>query len=843
MRKIYINLFVILTIIASILMPFINTDNVNADDKRTTLKVGDKVIFGNSVVGEFQGLDSKGRSIFKSTIDAPKYTDSKALLATKWIKQGDTYVTKDNIFSALVTGTTVKVNYKNETLQWNPTVIIDGKAQNASNSELLTFDPININYSYNVIQWQYGEVTRQLRQIEGVLSEYFILNKAPKGDIEIQSNQVKSKGFTYDRNIWAKDANNKSIKITDTGTSKVVKLSDLKDAIYPVTIDPTTTYYTSASDGLLQKVTSPYVDCHNSVSADSSDSSSTVSITGQMKAGDYSIFRAFVYFDTSALPTGVTITSANVSIYGQWDGSTTDFDITVQSGMPTYPHDPLVVGDFLYSNYSGSLGTLTTVGYSTSGYNNIVLNAGGISSINATGTTKFILISSMDISITAPTGNELIYFWSYEKGVGFRPKLDITYTASVPTITTGSAVPLTTSSNVSTIITSTGGAYPYQYGIVYGTTTGVYTANTTVSGNYTASTYYSNATGLTKGTTYYYKSYAVNSAGTGYGTESTFATIGDPIIDTNTATLITTSSAQLNSTLSSDGGNSANVSVSWGWGKVSQTAVNFANYTVITAFAGTYSSGAYPSLALSSLNVTDTYYFRVQAKNMAGTVTSATETSFTTSSNVSAPTQFIVIPVSGTEIDLSWIAGVGSSNTYIIYKTNAIPTDNKSDGIFLVATSETNYNHTSLTPGTTYGYRAWGKNGTTYSSESAYGQMTTLTSTTATASLPSVTEPSGWFLTPSPNTNLTTKNPMAYILNNFADSIDFDRSLTWMIFAIGLSIICSFIIYKLSNHAMASMITSIVVMGFGTAQGIVPSVLTGLMVIAVILINAKKERE
>lgn len=85
-----------------------------------------------------------------------------------------------------------------------------------------------------------------------------------------------------------------------------------------------------------------------------------------------------------------------------------------------------------------------------------------------------------------------------------------------------------TSFHLASNVTSQGGAAVTERGFVYGTS-----ANPTTSGSKTTSgsgtgAYNVEVTGLTVGTTYYVRSYAINSAGTSYGTETTITTLGAP---------------------------------------------------------------------------------------------------------------------------------------------------------------------------------------------------------------------------------------------------------------------------------------------------------------------------
>ncbi|MBE3122960.1 MAG: discoidin domain-containing protein [Thermoplasmata archaeon] len=155
--------------------------------------------------------------------------------------------------------------------------------------------------------------------------------------------------------------------------------------------------------------------------------------TFRIKYYQYQVDRLYYFFDTSSLPDDATITAVTLNLYCQSDYSTTDFKITVQSGMPTYPHDPLVGGDFNMASYTGDGGTLTTVGISVLGWNVLTLNSTGRGWINKTSWTKFCLRSSRDIGNNNPTGNEYIYLATRSTMIPSNyPYLTITFTVPTP---------------------------------------------------------------------------------------------------------------------------------------------------------------------------------------------------------------------------------------------------------------------------------------------------------------------------------------------------------------------------------------------------------------------------
>jgi hypothetical protein len=206
-----------------------------------------------------------------------------------------------------------------------------------------------------------------------------------------------------------------------------LKLSDLNAMIFPVVIDPTLTVYSTSSDGYIYKSGSVYSTVQ-SASSGTVDSSGTYITIGQryisLTPGIYYIYRGFVFFNTSALPSNAYLDNATLSLYKKDDYSTTDFDITIQNGQPTYPHNPMQTGDYNKNYYSGNGGSLNTSRF-TSGYNAIPLS--NLNWINKTGVTKLCLRSSRDINAKTPTGAEYVNVHSSEFLGMCPPKLVINY--------------------------------------------------------------------------------------------------------------------------------------------------------------------------------------------------------------------------------------------------------------------------------------------------------------------------------------------------------------------------------------------------------------------------------
>lgn len=130
---------------------------------------------------------------------------------------------------------------------------------------------------------------------------------------------------------------------------------------------------------------------------------------GQHTAAQFVVYRGVCRFDTSALPDDCTITSATLNLDGNTDNSTDDFVMQLQQGSAGHPADPLAVGDFDKSFYSGNGGTWNSAAY-VAGDNAITISATGLTWISKTGDTYFFLRSQEDINASQPANPEYCIF-------------------------------------------------------------------------------------------------------------------------------------------------------------------------------------------------------------------------------------------------------------------------------------------------------------------------------------------------------------------------------------------------------------------------------------------------
>jgi phosphodiesterase/alkaline phosphatase D-like protein len=148
----------------------------------------------------------------------------------------------------------------------------------------------------------------------------------------------------------------------------------------------------------------------------------------------------------------------------------------------------------------------------------------------------------------------------------------------------------------------------------YGTTTsyGLTTAHQSHSGN-TYVNISASISSLSVNTVYHFRIVATNGSGTRYGSDRTFTTLtatGPPVVTTNPATNVTSSSATLNGSLDPHG---------------LATSVNF-QYGTTTSYGHTtptqsHTGNAYLNITanISGLTTHTTYHFRIVATNSAGT--------------------------------------------------------------------------------------------------------------------------------------------------------------------------------------------------------------------------------
>ena len=145
--------------------------------------------------------------------------------------------------------------------------------------------------------------------------------------------------------------------------------------------------------------------------------------------------------------------------------------------------------------------------------------------------------------MTGLSSTTMYYVRAYatnEAGTSYGNELTVTtLTVTLPVVTTASVTSVTgISASTGGNVTDAGNGTISARGVCWGTTTGPTIAGTHTTDGTGTGSFTSNLTGLAGSTTYYVRAYATNSAGTSYGTETTFATWAATDADGNNYTSV-----------------------------------------------------------------------------------------------------------------------------------------------------------------------------------------------------------------------------------------------------------------------------------------------------------------
>jgi len=143
--------------------------------------------------------------------------------------------------------------------------------------------------------------------------------------------------------------------------------------------------------------------------------------------GLYNVYRIMLIFDTSTIPADAIIYSAYIAL-AQTDIGFGDGKVVVQNGMPTYPHDPVVVADFDKSFYSSNGGEANLQALPVvPAYTVIPLNSTGIEWINKGGSTKFCVRGDSEIAGVYGIGSAFNEYAGPTSPTGMDPRLIVNY--------------------------------------------------------------------------------------------------------------------------------------------------------------------------------------------------------------------------------------------------------------------------------------------------------------------------------------------------------------------------------------------------------------------------------
>ncbi|MBI9089419.1 MAG: hypothetical protein JEZ12_09385 [Desulfobacterium sp.] len=330
-------------------------------------------------------------------------------------------------------------------------------------------------------------------------------------------------------------------------------------------------------------------------------------------------------------------------------------------------------------------------------------------------------------NMTGLSAGTLYHYRAYATNtVGNSYGADVTFTTDpeAPTVTTQAATSLTGSTATGNgNITDLGAPNPTQHGVCWSTS-----ANPTIGDSLTTEgvagstgAFTSTMAGLASNTLYHYRAYATNTAGTVYGGGQTFTTLQTPMVTTQAATVVATTTATGNGNITDLGSpNPTEHGVCW------STTANPTTGDSKTTEGAVGSTGAFTS-SMTGLSAGTLYHVRAYATNTGGTSYGA-DITFTT--DPVAPT---VTTQAATSVDTTTATGNGNLTDLgapaptehgVCWSTSANPTitdSNTTKGV-AGATGAFTSEMTGLTPETTYHYRAYATNtaGTVYGADQTF---------------------------------------------------------------------------------------------------------------------------
>ena len=305
-------------------------------------------------------------------------------------------------------------------------------------------------------------------------------------------------------------------------------------------------------------------------------------------------------------------------------------------------------------------------------------------------------------------------------------------------VETDTLAPFVTSTTVSAItasgatlggnVTGDGGTAVTERGIVYSTTNNIPTVGDTklIIGSGTG-VYSQSISGLSGGTTYYVRAYAINIIGTSYGTVVSFTTdVSIPVLSTSEISAIASSTATVGGNVSSSGG--ATVTDRG----VVYSSVNSSPVLTDTKVQIGTGTGSF-SQSISGLTAGTLYYLRAYAINSAGTsygsVFSFTPDGASVSTSAVSSVTINSALIGG---NVTSIGGSAVTERGIVYATgNSVPT--LSDTKVVLGNGAGIYSQTlsQLQPATLYSVRAYATN----AAATNYGSVQTFTTQTSIVSI------------------------------------------------------------------------------------------------------------
>lgn len=395
----------------------------------------------------------------------PKVKPDGRKIEVGWMKQGNEYHAKANLFSAIVNGKQVQLTVlsdqptgakKNDRVTWQPQLFLNDIEQSCGKATLLETDPTNAHYHQDVLEWDYGICKRRIRIIEGRFEEKWIFDTNPNGEVRIKHNQQGDFKLKLGQ-----------FKINDDEELVPASYFNNPEGGYPVEIGATLTVYpdTNAAgvDGHARSdvfAGGSWDNVHDDPGDWGDDDADTLlaSYLGSDATGWQYMYRAIAVIDVSDAPASAVATATTLSLYGEskTDGLSITPDLNVYLSAPANP-TAVVAGDYNSLGASAYCDTaITYAGFNTGTpgtSNDFVFNADpGLLAVQAAMDGDTVLElglrnANYDAADNPPghgaTQSSKLECFTTEKGTGYKPKLVVTYYILDPQLVTPSTLALT----------------------------------------------------------------------------------------------------------------------------------------------------------------------------------------------------------------------------------------------------------------------------------------------------------------------------------------------------------------------------------------------------------------
>ena len=301
-------------------------------------------------------------------------------------------------------------------------------------------------------------------------------------------------------------------------------------------------------------------------------------------------------------------------------GNTSTDTITVTYSAATKPTVTTGSASNVTATSATLTGTVNANGLSTTAWFEYGTVKGTYGNKTSTQTVTGSNDTTVSVTITGLTAETTYYYRiaaQNNSGTSYGEEMSFQYSSkgSAPTVTTDSATDVTTTTATLNGTVNANGISTTAW-FEYGTLSGTYGNKTTtksVSGS-TDTKVSIGISGLTAGTTYYYRIVAQNSAGTSYGKEMSSYYSPDqksPTVATEAATDVTNTSATLNGKCNPNGLSTT------AWFEYGTLSGTYEYKTSTQSMSG--SSLTKVSATITGLTAGTTYYYRIVAKNSVGT--------------------------------------------------------------------------------------------------------------------------------------------------------------------------------------------------------------------------------